>query len=206
MLWYERGDVSPLWELAPEEMLCLDVETTGLKAGFDEVLQLALVRGDDLMLMNGLFGTERRKCWPNAQHVHGIAPVDVDGLPSLRMRSSEVSSILSGAKLLIGYNLVFDLAFLKAAGVHIPHIMQFDVMREVAPVIGRRKRHGAGFDWVRLEQCVRHYGVQLHPHDALEDAQATLLCFWRMLEDDDSDIGNAGPISYLDIARRRGRL
>ena len=60
MLWYERGDVSPLWELAPEEMLCLDVETTGLKAGFDEVLQLALVRGDDLMLMNGLFGTERR--------------------------------------------------------------------------------------------------------------------------------------------------
>ena len=156
MPWYERGDVSPLLAVPRERIVCLDTETTGLNPQRDEVLQLALVRGDGAVLANELYGAERHARWPAAQRVHGIAPEMVQGRAPLRAHTAEVSTLLAPSGFLVGYNLRFDLAFLRAAGVVIPRVRTFDVMREVAPVFRRRSRDGKRAAWVRLVVCAGH--------------------------------------------------
>ena len=51
-LWYRAGDVAPLRGLALDRIACLDVETTELDPHVDEALQIALVRGDDEVLLS----------------------------------------------------------------------------------------------------------------------------------------------------------
>ena len=51
-LWYRTGDVAPLRELALDRIACLDVEITELDPHVDEALRIALVRGDDEVLLS----------------------------------------------------------------------------------------------------------------------------------------------------------
>ena len=201
MLWYERGDVSPLKSVEACDVRCLDVETTGLDPCVDEILQLAVVDGAGAVLFNDLFKPIRQKAWPDAEAVHGIAPSAVMASPSLLNERTRIQSLLSGARLLVGYNLSFDLAFLAAVGVEIPAGLQFDVMREFAPVFQRRSKDGC-YRWWSLSVCARHYGIEYYPHDALEDARATLACFQHMMVDDGSRQCRCGIVPYLRIVER----
>lgn len=205
MTWYERGDVGMLKGIPVERIRCFDVETTGMNPRVDEVLQLAVIDGAGGVLVTEKFGTERRHAWPGAQRVHGIAPADVAGKPSLHARKVEVTDVFAHADLLVGYNLGFDLSFLRAAGVAMRRVRQFDVMREFAPVAGRWNARRGTFGWVKLAECARHYGVSFAAHDALEDARATLRCFWCMLEDDGARLSGTDVMSYLEVVRQRGR-
>ena len=206
MLWYERGDVSALQDVSAERIRCFDVETTGMNRRADEVLQLAVIDGAGDVLIAEKFGTDYRRAWSGAQCVHGIAPADVAGKLSLRARKAEVADVFAQADLLVGYNLRFDLSFLRAAGVMVRRTRQFDVMQEFAPVAGRWNARRGAFSWVKLAECARHYGVSLIAHDALEDAQATLRCFRCMLEDDGGCFGGTGGMPYLEVVHRHGRV
>ena len=208
-LWYKTGDVAALRELPRDAVVCLDVETTGLNPRVDEVLQVALVRGDGVALVSQLVRPERHSGWPSAQRRHGISPEAVEGCPSLASLAPTIEGALAGAGLIVGYNVAFDLAFLRAAGMSFGPAPVFDVMREFAPVAGRWDVARRRYAWVPLASCARYYGVSFRAHDALEDARATLACFWSMLGRG-SERGRSSPDrSYLDVvdrfARARGR-
>lgn len=204
MTWYESGDLSPIREVPPERVICFDAETTGLDPRYDEVLQLAALRGDGSVMFNDTFGVERRRQWCRAQRVHGISPEMVEDRPSLSVRAGELSSLFQGADLLVGYNLPFDCAFLRAAGVELPDVLRFDVMREFAPVLQRKASSRKSCSWVKLEVCARHYDLIINAHDALEDARATLSCFWSMLYDDSDSLRDVGRLSYGEVVRKHG--
>lgn len=59
-LWYRAGDVAPLRELVLDRIACLDVETTELDLHVDEALPIALVRGDDEVLLSRYVRTEHK--------------------------------------------------------------------------------------------------------------------------------------------------
>lgn len=203
MLWYRSGSVEALGQVAPGAVRCVDVETTGLSPARDEILQVAVVDGTGATRLDVLVRPTRHESWPAARALHGIAPGDVRGAPTIDDVRPELVGALAGTELLVGYNLPFDLAFLKAAGVVPDARYRFDVMRESAPVLGRRGRDGR-CRWQSLATCARHYGVDLpRAHDALADARATLECFCRMLEDDGSRYRRPGSMSYLDLVRGR---
>lgn len=46
-----------------KDIVCLDVETTGLDRDELEILQLSMVRGDGQVLMNEYFKPERHEEW-----------------------------------------------------------------------------------------------------------------------------------------------
>lgn len=203
MLWYRSGSTEPLRQIPPDALRCVDVETTGTSAELDEILQIAVVDGTGAARLCRLVRPACHESWPTAQALHGIAPEDVRDAPTFDEMLSEVVSAFEGAKLLIGYNLPFDLAFLAAAGASVDVRYRFDVMREFAPVLGRR-RMGGGYRWQSLATCARYYDVRLaRPHDALADARATLECYLRMLEDDGSNYARPGSVPYLTLARNR---
>lgn len=118
-LWYRTGDVAALRELPRNRVVCLDVETTGLNPNADEILQVALVRGDEAVLLSSYVRPERRVRWPAAQRVNGISPEMVADCPPLSSLSQELERHLCGATLIVGYNVAFDLAFVRAAGISI---------------------------------------------------------------------------------------
>ena len=198
-LWYTTGDVTALRELPRNRVVCLDVETTGLNPNTDEILQVALVRGDETVLLSSHVRPGRHVRWPAAQRVNGISPEMVAGRPSLSSLSQELERHLCGAALIVGYNVAIDLAFVRAAGISCGSAPVFDVMREFAPVVGRRHGGGRDYSWVSLERCARHYGIRFRAHDALEDARATLRCFWSMLECGPARGRSAAARSYLSV-------
>ena len=201
MLWYERGDISPLKNVEACDARCLDVETTGLDPCADEILQLAVVDGEGAVLFDRLFNPTHHRTWLGAEAVHGIAPRSVAPHRPLADDLDQIQSLLSGARLLIGYNLPFDLAFLSAAGIVVPDALWFDVMREFAPVLQRRSKDGH-YRWWSLSVCARHYGIEYCPHDALEDVRATLACFQHMMVDDGFRQRRYGAVPHLRVVER----
>lgn len=204
-LWYRTGDVAPLRELTRDRIVCLDVETTGLDPHVDEVLQIALVRGDGKVLLSRYVRPGYHSSWPSAQRTHGISPSMVAACPPLASLKGEIEKIFDRVELVVGYNVAFDLLFLQAAGISIGNASVFDVMREFAPVAGRWDADRQRYSWVSLTYCTKHYGVSLRAHDALEDARATLGCFWAMIGTDSGESRPTPYGSYLDVVARYSR-
>lgn len=204
-LWYKTGDVTTLCELPRNGVVCLDVETTGLDSRADEVLQIALVRGDGEPLVARYVRPEHHSSWSSAQRIHGISPSMLEGRPSLSSLKPQIESILVDADLIVGYNVDFDLSFLREAGFFVGSAPVFDVMREFAPVVGRWNANRQRYAWVSLAYCAQFYGIPLRAHNALEDARATLSCFWAMLERDSAGRPPASSRSYLDVVASYSR-
>ena len=200
--WYESGDISSLSTMPPEKILCVDVETTGVDPSHDEIVQIGIIRGDGEVLASHYIRPERHVDWPAAQRVHGITPATVAGCPPLTHFARKLQSYFAGARLVVGYNVSFDLAFLRAAGILHESVPTFDVMREFAPVAGRWDPVRRRYAWVSLEYCARYYSFHGRAHDALEDAQATLWCFWSMLERGGGSPVSSSACSYLNIVER----
>ena len=204
-LWYRTGDISVLRELSLDRVVCLDVETTGLDPRSDEVLQIALVRGNGEVLLSRYVRPEHHSSWPLAQRTHDISPSMVEGCPSLASLKPEIEKIFEDVNLIVGYNVAFDLLFLQTAGISFGKASVFDVMREFAPVAGRWDADRQRYAWVSLAYCARYYGVPLRAHDALGDAQATLGCFWAMIGRDSARNRPPSSRSYLDVVARYSR-
>lgn len=55
----------------------IDFETTGLKAGEDEVLQVSIIDENYNVLLNVYCRPNNKDSWEDAQAVHGITPLMV---------------------------------------------------------------------------------------------------------------------------------
>ena len=55
----------------------IDFETTGLKAGEDEVLQVSIIDENYNVLLNAYCRPNNKESWEDAQAVHGITPLMV---------------------------------------------------------------------------------------------------------------------------------
>lgn len=154
----------------PERVMILDVETTGLNPDVGNVLQLAIIDGTDQVLHSKFYDSYLLD-WPEAEAVNHISKTMVDGLPLLSQESDEVTAILSRAKVIMGYNVAFDLSFLQAEGVRLPSGVQIvDIMREYS--------YWANVKVLKkfsLTAASKYLGIiNVNEHDALGDATATL--------------------------------
>lgn len=105
-----------------------DVETTGLNPKISEVLQLAIVDEDGVVLND--FYDVHIDSWPEAEAVNGISKKMVSGYPYLSEEADKVTEILARYDVLVGYNIAFDIEFLKRAGVKIPRAAIVDLMQD----------------------------------------------------------------------------
>lgn len=80
--------------------------------------------------------------------------------------------------LVVGYNIGFDMAFLRQAGLDCAALPPtFDVLREFGRTHGRTSRRTGGLRRIKLVDCARWYGISFEPHSSLADARATLGCY-----------------------------
>lgn len=98
-----------------DDVYTFDTETTGTDTAKDQIIELCVQRG---------FGDAAQSTtWrflpdvpidPGAELVHGISMEDLAGEPRFAERADEVRGLLSEAKVLVGYNLRFDLEMVQA--------------------------------------------------------------------------------------------
>lgn len=117
----------------------LDTETTGLhpEEG-DEILSLTIVDANGRLLFDERFKPKHKKEWPEAQAVNHISPDDVEHLTTIDAYMEQICRILDRiADEIVGYNVAFDIGFLKAAGATInPDAAIIDTMQEFMDAFG----------------------------------------------------------------------
>lgn len=157
----------------------LDVETTGLNPKISEVLQLAIVDSvDGGVVLNDFYDVHSDE-WPEAQAVNRITKEMVRGLPFLKDEAAEVSEILAKFDVIAGYNICFDLQFLRNAGVRIPRVPIVDLMVDYSELRGEYvlKR------WKLSQACAWAGCELLKAHDAVTDSLATLALYNKLRDD-----------------------
>ena len=190
------------WSLVPEapaasmgsnlgRVVVLDTETTGLSKSTDEILQVSMVDWTGRTLLNTYVRPVQHDEWPAAQAIHGITPEMVADAPTMADLKARIETILYGAQTIMGYNVGFDLDFLRRDVDIDPEIRIIDVMKSYAPVQGKWNSRRQEFIWPKLSECAEHYGVLFGAHDSLEDAKATLAC-WKAMQKDPEYLDAAG--------------
>lgn len=159
----------------------IDVETTGFSPRHgDRIVSIALVEilnyreiGKRLVLRVN----PRRKIPIEASKIHGIFDADVSLAPTFSELSQRILDFIGNSSL-VGYNVGFDLSFLRyeleTAGVELASITSVDVMELVSRHSGGRRR---------LHVACSDYGVDLagvHAHSAEDDAFITALLYAKL--------------------------
>jgi DNA polymerase-3 subunit epsilon len=97
------------------EVIVFDVETTGTERARDQVIELCVQLGLDEDAPHRVWRLRPSVAIsPEAQAVHGISMEDLAGCPRFDEVADEVREVFAQARVLIGYNLAFDIGMLQA--------------------------------------------------------------------------------------------
>jgi DNA polymerase-3 subunit epsilon len=171
-------------------ILFLDLETTGLNPGYQEISEIGavLVSQPDWQVITTyeakVLPSHLETAQPEALLIgHFDAAVwEKEGRP-LKQALEELSEIGQGA-ILAGFNVTFDWAFLQTGFnlVDLPdpfYYHRYDVMSAAFSMLYDR----AEFKKFSLSECCRYFGVtNTKAHSALADAQATYEVFVGLMQ------------------------
>ncbi len=161
----------------------IDLETTGLDVGTDEILQIAIIDGKGYEVFHSHVRPVEHDTWEPAMAVNRISPGQLRDAPTLDEIRTRIDDALRDASVIIGYNHIdFDLQILRNRGIDVPDCPFCDVMRDYAEVIGQRDEYGR-LRHYSLKRCCEHYGIHLDAHNALNDVRATRMCMLHIAED-----------------------
>ena len=162
------------------EVVAIDVETTGLNAKTDRVVELALVSvaedGKVIWTWQSLFDPER-PIPSSASAIHGISDEQTKSAPTFAQKADEVTARLE-KKVLLAHNLKFDIGFLKEelkrCGRDLPATRGIDTLKISRQVDCGEKSH-------KLGDACRRYGIELdNAHQATDDTIAAAKLFIAM--------------------------
>lgn len=161
----------------------LDVETTGLVAGADRIVEISVVRvfaGRTELVLDTLVNPERRV---TGTEVHGITDFDVVDAPTFSQVGHDLARSLAGS-LVAGYNVYFDIRFihdeLGRAGIRcaLPHMC----LMYLRPMLGLGKK--CCLADACLAHGIEHEGFHTASSDALASAR-----LWNLYLDAIADRG-----------------
>ncbi len=172
------------------DLVVIDFETTGIKSPldgerYDEVLSVSIIDQDGNTLLNTLCKPQKRKTWANAQEIHGITPSMVKNQPFFEDVFPKVKEILYKSKVVIAYNIDFEMRFLWGFDLVFGKPGGTQLIRNVVwgpdPMLMYSAYKGIE-KWQKLSTVARHFKYDFSAHDSLEDVKATLHCYKQLLE------------------------
>lgn len=177
--------------------LCVvDVETTGLSAGFDRIVEISVVRlepdGDARVVLDSLVDPQRRV---TGTEIHGITDDHVKGAPTFETLAPELLDAMDGA-VLASYNIYYDLRFLKEELGRVGH--ELEVPHLCAMYL--RPLLGIGSRCTLRLACEEHGIEHVGGHTAAGDAVAATELMQHYLE-----VMRRMRLSSFDELRRRGK-
>ncbi len=159
--------------------ISLDIETTGLNADEDEILEIGAVRfkGDQVFDTFSQLVNPSRPIPYKIQQLTGITPADVKDAPRLSAVLPRLSRFV-GDSPIIGHNIGFDLGFLHKQRVLTDNV-GIDTFELASILLPHASRYS-------LAALLKYLDITLPPegqaHRALDDAQATQQLFAALLD------------------------
>jgi DNA polymerase-3 subunit epsilon/ATP-dependent DNA helicase DinG len=154
----------------PERVyVALDLETTGLDAGRDTIIEIGAVRfqHDQILDTFTTLVNPRRQIPPRITHITGIRNTDVVDAPVLQEVLPELLAFVGNdTSAIIAHNAPFDIGFMRSAGVNF-HRPAHDTW-ELSSILL------SGMGSYSLGELSHQLGIKLvDAHRALDDALAT---------------------------------
>ena len=179
--------------LFAEGFLVLDTETTGVRGGYDEIVQIGVMNSAGDVLLNTLVKPqhpERLTEWTpggkRAVDIHGILPHMLVDAPSFPDVYDQLCATVKGQQLVI-YNAGFDRRMIdgdcKRHQLRKPSVKKYHcAMLQYAQWHGAVNRMTGGFRWQSLETACNqlHIFSQEQAHSAVGDCRRTLEVMKRL--------------------------
>jgi len=163
--------------LPPFPFVVLDTETTGFFPRSDRILELALLRyegGEQVAEYESLYTVER-EIPAHVQVITRIHPEHLREAPLLASEREKIASMLSGA-VIVGHNILFDLAMLRAEGIDLEGSPFLDTAMLASLVFPELESWSLGYVSTALD-------LPHEPkHRALGDVHATVALLGRVYE------------------------
>ncbi|NYV27661.1 3'-5' exonuclease [Streptobacillus felis] len=159
--------------------IILDVETTGIRRE-DEILQLSIIDLGSNIVFDKYTKPKKVNEWDEAFKIHNISKEMVENKKNISYYKRDIEKILKKHKLIIGYEVNSDIAFLKRSGIELKSNIVLDIaylfslLFENENLIDRKIRPS-------LSEAAKYYNFDFNAHDALSDCIATLHCFKSIL-------------------------
>ena len=175
------------------EFVSIDLETTGLNANSDTIIELGAVRfrGGEILDRYQTFVNPGRKIPPFIQQLTSISPAQIERAPAFRQVADRFADFIGNLPI-IGHNVAFDLDFLRSH--HLPlnnrSYNTWDLASIFLPTIPE----------YNLTELARRLEIPHEQHRALGDAEATALVFHRLLQ-----IGATHPAAKVAFIARAAR-
>lgn len=161
------------------DFVSIDVETTGLVPGKDKIIEISAIRFVNFEPVQ-IFQTYINPCLPipeEASKINGITDDMVSDAPKIE---TVIPSLLEfiGQSTIIGYNLIFDLKFLRKFGLDLSQNQRyyFDVMETAHSIDTDALNH-------KLLTVCNARGIYFPPHSAKSDSLATGLLFVQYIRE-----------------------
>ncbi|MCE9506981.1 MAG: 3'-5' exonuclease [Alphaproteobacteria bacterium] len=179
----ENGQsIPPEVELAKNEFIAIDLETTGLEKATSKILQIALVKfkGGKVCVVMNTYINPNIKIPKNATKVNHITNDMVRDQPDFSQLAYEIKRFIGNCPL-VGHNLSYDIDILNSEleRHNISHqlIWGYCTMLESPkrePVSARKKKNWRGNKYLKLSEAIEKYGIKPEGrlHDAYTDAKA----------------------------------
>lgn len=157
----------------------VDVETSGLNARADRVLQIAITQlSADLTIESTWTTILNPGCDPGPVHIHGLTPARLAGAPQFADIAQHVQASLEG-RVLVAHNARFDWAFLSAEAHRTS--VELRVRQRLCTMALTRHLDLPTGD-LKLGSVARYWGVtQARAHDAADDVATTVAVLQRSL-------------------------
>ena len=155
--------------------VALDLETTGLDAGRDTIIEVGAVKfnGQETLDSFQTFINPGRAIPEFIQRLTGISPQQVRRAPPFSAVVADLEAFL-GPHPIIGHNISFDLRFLEAHGLPLGN-PSYDTWDLASMFLPRSPEYSLGY-------LSNYLGVKhIDPHRALGDAKATQGVFLHLL-------------------------
>lgn len=157
----------------------IDVETTGLDAEQDRIIQLSAIRYNNLRPVS-VFDSlvnPKREIPKDASKINGIYYDNVKDAPELdEIANSFVEFV--GNSPIVGYNIPFDLSFLFCSGINLIGKRKIYDAKVLAKKVYKRE-----LQYYSLKNVLEHNGIIINGlHNSKVDCYATAMIFVKMIK------------------------
>lgn len=161
--------------------LFLDVETTGLDAGVDQVIELAMVPFEfapdgRIFALGEAYGALRDPGVPISAEITRLTGIDDAMVAGKKLDTDQIGALLEPAHLVVAHNAAFDRPF--AEGLH-PLFAQRAWACSMAEIAWRDE----GLESAKLEFLAYRFGFFYDAHRATGDCRAGIHLLTRSLPD-----------------------
>lgn len=170
----EKSGIKSFTELAEDNYIILDTETTGFDKKADDIIELGITDINGNVLYEGMFKPDRENS-PSAEAVNHISNEELQDKPTINEEWEKIKTAVAGRKIAT-YNLDFDKNILiNAASRHgVPREEAEQLFNNSACVMLSYTHYKTGYKAEKLQNALTENGIEVtQDHRAVSDCKVT---------------------------------